>query len=198
MTQRSVLAAALVLALAPSAAGAERGSPLRLFAAVNWIAPLDDSPGRLDGDVASLEASSSSGWEAGLEWRFNPRFGLEASIARAELDIDFGADRLGTVDFDPIYLAFNVHVWEGEAVDWWVAPTLMLLDWGEGDFERGVELGETSDEFLGMTVGVDVHWADEWAFSAALRYFDAQIRFGGGGEAAVDPLVLRAGVSWRP
>lgn len=198
MFQRSVLAAALVLALAPAAASAERGSPLRLFAAVNWIAPLDDSPGRLEGDLSSIEARGSAGWEVGVEWRFNPRFGLEASLAQAELDVDFGGSRLGTVDFEPIYVAFNVHLHDGEAIDWWVAPTLMLLDWGEGDFERGVELGRTSDEIFGATFGFDVRWSDDWAFSAAVRYFDAQLRFGGGGEAAVDPLILRAGVSWRP
>lgn len=190
------MATAVALASGASASAIDRG--LRVFAGAAWVAPLDDSAARLDGEAATLEVGSSAGLEAGFEWRFAPRFGVEAGVVRTTLDVDFGSTRLGDVDFEPILVALNIHLVRDGRVDLWMAPTLFLVDWGEPDLARGVELGDDSDEALGAGFGLDLALSEHWALTVAARYVDLQIRFAGGGEAAVDPLLFRAGLSWSP
>jgi opacity protein-like surface antigen len=188
----SLLAAATLL---PGALHAADGGPaFRLFGGAVWTTPIDDSRARLGGEVRVVELGGDVGWEAGFEWRFSRLLGLEGSIARTSHDVDFGDARLGRVDFEPIFVSLNFHLGRGERSDWWVAPTLALVEWRDAGFSRGVEIDDGRDEAFGGTFGVDWRLDEHWSVTAAVRYVDVQLRFGGGGEVAVDPLGVRLGV----
>lgn len=187
------LLVALTLFLATPVA-AESRLGLKLFGGAVWVTPVDDSRVRLAGDVGTVELGDDIGWEAGLEWRITRLLGVEASLARTSHEVDFGASRLGRVELEPIYLSLNFHLVGDETVDWWVAPTLAFFEWRDAGFARGVAADEGRDEGFGCTFGVDYRLDDRWSLTAAARYVDMQVRFRGGGEAAVDPLSVRAGV----
>lgn len=187
-------ATALILA-APQAARAE--ARVKLFAGAVWVAPIDDSRARLGNEVRVVELADDIGWEAGVEWRMTSLLGLEAAVARTTHDVSFGPARLGTVELEPIYISVNFHLIRTERTDWWIAPTLALFEWRNAGFSQGVEIDEDRDEAFGATVGFDYELDERWTVTAALRYVDMQLRFGGGGEVAVDPLSVRAGVGIR-
>lgn len=187
-------ATALMLA-APQAARAD--ARVKLFAGAVWVAPLDDSRARLGNEVRVVELADDIGWEAGVEWRMTSLLGLEAAVARTTHDVAFGPARLGTVELEPIYISVNFHLIRTERTDWWIAPTLALFEWRNAGFSQGVEIDEDRDEAFGATFGFDYELDERWTATAALRYVDMQLRFGGGGEVAVDPLSVRAGVGIR-
>jgi opacity protein-like surface antigen len=185
-----------LLALVATPAAAESDLGLKLFGGAVWATPIDDSRARLGGEVRSVELEDDLGWEAGLEWRITPLLGLEASMARTTHDVEFGGARLGSVDLEPIYVSLNFHIVDRGRSDWWIAPTIALFEWRDAGFSRGVEIDEDRDEAFGGTFGVDYRFDDRWSLTAAVRYVDMQLRFGGGGEVAVDPLSVRAGVGF--
>lgn len=176
---------------------AETNTGIRLFGGAVWVTPIDDSRARLGGEVKTVELGDDIGWEAGLEWRITQLLGIEGSIARTSHDVEFGGARLGSVDLEPIYLSLNFHIVDRGSTDWWVAPTIAFFRWRNGGFARGVEIDDDRDEGFGGTFGVDHRFDEHWSFTAAIRYVDVQLAFGGGGEVAVDPLSVRAGVGLR-
>lgn len=190
-----LLIALPMLVAAP--AGAESRLGLKLFGGAVWVTPVDDSRARLAGEVRTVELGDDIGWEAGLEWRLTQLLGIEGSIARTSHDVEFGGARLGSVDLEPIYLSLNFHIVDRGSTDWWVAPTIAFFRWRDGGFSRGVEIDDDRDEGFGGTFGVDHRFDEHWSFTAAIRYVDVQLAFGGGGEVAVDPLSVRAGVGLR-
>jgi len=194
MRTRFLTALLAVAALLPGSMLAAADVPaFKLFGGAVWTAPLDDSRARLAGDVRVVELGDDVGWEAGFEWRISRLLGLEASVARTGHDVDFGGSRLGRVELEPIFVSVNFHLRRGERADWWVAPTLVLFEWRDAGFSRGVEIDEDREEGFGATFGFDWRLDERWGATAAVRYIDAQLRFGGGGEVAVDPLSVRAG-----
>jgi outer membrane protein W len=176
---------------------AESDSHFKLFGGAVWVSPLDDSRARLAGETRVVELGDDIGWEAGFEWRITRLLGLEASLARTTHDVDFGGTRLGQVDLEPIYVSLNFHLAGSERWQWWAAPTLALFEWKNAGFSRGVQIDEDRDEAFGATFGFDYELAENWSLTAAVRYVDIQLRFGGGGEVAVDPLSVRGGVGFR-
>jgi outer membrane protein W len=192
--QPHLLLILLALAAAPLTAQSQLG--LKLFGGAVWTTPMDDSRARLGGEVRSVELGDDIGWEAGLEWRITPLLGLEASMARTTHEVDFGGVRLGSVDLEPIFVSLNFHIVDRGRSDWWIAPTIALFEWRDAGFSRGVEIDEDRDEAFGGTFGVDYRFDERWSLTAAVRYVDVQLRFGGGGEVAVDPLSVRVGAGF--
>ena len=194
------LAAALLVSLAPAVSAARADDDirnLRLFATATRVLPLDDSRAILGGQTATVEARSAFGWEAGVEWRMSRVLGVELGAARSTHDLDFGGRRLGRVRFEPVFVALNVHLLRGESIDYWVAPTAVWLRWRDDGLGRGVQVDDGRKLQLGATLGADWSLDETWALTTALRYVDSQLRFGGGGRVAVDPVTLRLGVAAR-
>jgi hypothetical protein len=194
--RREVATWALGLALTAAAAGAEGPYDWKPFAAVAWVSPIDETDARVGGEVRAVELSDELGWEAGVEWRFGRVWGIEASYARSEHEVEFGGGRLGEVTLEPVYLAVNLHFGDWERLDAWAAPTAVFARWSEPRLERGVEARSSSETTLGAAFGIDWQLDEVWALTALVRYFDVQLELGGG-EVAVDPIVLRVGVAAR-
>lgn len=183
----------VLLAAAPATAADEY--TFKPFVAVTWAAPMDATDARLGTETGEIDLSDESGWEAGLEWRFGRFLGVEAAYGRSDHEIRFGGDAIGDATFEPLYLALNFHVVARERFDFWVAPTVVFVNWKEDNLERGVEEGDTSDTGFGVTLGADWLLGETFALTGGVRYVDAQIGLGPKGSIAVDPLVFRFGVA---
>ncbi len=198
MSQRGAIFGAVLgvgLAIAAAPAVASDDYVFKPFAALTYSTPMDSSSARLGTEVAEIELSDESGWEAGLEWRFGKFLGIEASYGRSEHEIRFGGARLGDATFEPIYLALDFHIFARERFDLWVAPTVVFVNWKEENLQRGLEEGDTSDTGFGVTVGADWLLGETFALTGGVRYVDAQIGLGPKGSVAVDPLTFRFGVA---
>jgi outer membrane protein W len=190
-----VLSALLVLAALPAAAESE--ARFKLFAGAVWSTPLDDSQARLGSEIETVELGDDIGWEAGFAWRFTRAIGVEASLSRTGHQVNFGSARLGEAELEAAYISLNFYLFRGERWEWWVAPTVAFFEWRDDGFGRGVQVDEDGEDGFGGTVGFDYGLAEHWTLTAAVRYVDIQLAFGGGGEVAVDPLSVRAGVGFR-
>ncbi len=193
-------AQALLLSLAFAASTALADDDvrnLRLFATASRVTPLDDSRARLGGRTATVEAQGAFGWEAGLEWRITRALGVEVSLGRSTHDLEFGGQNLGQVRFEPVCAALDVHMFQGDRVDFWVAPAVIWLRWSADGLRQGVQVKDDRQPQLGATVGADWSIDETWAVTTALRYVNSQLEFGGGGEVSVDPLTLRLGIAAR-
>lgn len=200
MINRLALLAAALAAFGSTGRASASDGPydLKLFGGVTYVVPIDDSLALERGVPQPIELSRELGGELGVEWRWSHRFGIEASFGRSTHTIEHGGSSLGEVDYEPIYLGLDFHLTPGRSYDVWVAPTLVLTRFRNAGLVSGVEV-EDGDEIVGATVGVDWPLGDSetWTLDAALRYADVQLGFRGGGEIAVDPIVVRFGLGAR-
>lgn len=192
----AVAAVALSAAALPAAAG-ERPYRTKLFAAVSYVSPLSESEQDFTGVVDSLEATEELGWEFGIGGRFSERWGFELSYVNATQDVDFGGDRVGEIDFEPISATLEFHLVPGRAFDLWIGPTVSWVRWGDLELENGTEIETDAESAFGATLGFDIGLGDRLALTAALRYLDADADLRGFEALAVDPLFARVGLAVR-
>src|SRR5678815_5524502 len=102
----------LMLAAAPVVAADEY--TLKPFLVATYVSPMDSTKARVGNQIADMELSDETGWEAGLEWRFSHMFGVEAAYGHSEHEIDFGGQKLGDASYEPIYLGLNYHFFARE------------------------------------------------------------------------------------
>jgi hypothetical protein len=192
----TVAAVALSAAALPAAAG-ERPYRAKFFAAVSYVSPLSESEQDFAGVVDSLEATEELGWEFGLGGRFSERWGFELSYVNATQEVDFGGDRVGEIDFEPISATLEFHLVPGRAFDLWIGPTVSWVRWGDLELENGTEIETDAESAFGATLGFDIGLGDRLALTAALRYLDADADLRGFEALAVDPLFARVGLAVR-
>ncbi len=161
-----------------------------------------------------LDAEVGEGFGVSLERLFSPRLGLELGLLALGFDVDLMRDiddaweiAEDDTDFMPITLGLNFHLTPDRKVDFYLGPFLALLQYD--DFEVRV-LGENvesdigGDVTFGAQAGIDFPVGSKWAFTAAVRYIDAEAEFedagfGGGDELEleVNPVIFTAGVALR-
>jgi outer membrane protein W len=196
-----------------------------------WILRLYGA--RIDGDDAvftsefrpdgsnernHLSVDSGQGVGLGLERLFSRRLGVELGVLLGSLDTRLMRDideawetATESADFFPITLGLNFHLTPGSKVDLYLGPFVGLLQYDDVEYRVLGEhvVADIEDEFTaGAQIGIDVPTGSRWAFSASVRYMDAQAEFQdagfGGGEGSanelelsIDPLIFTAGVAFR-
>lgn len=169
---------------------------LKPYVAASYSTVLNGSQGRIGDEVAEIELTSELGWEIGVEWRFGRFLALEAAYASFEHDLEFGGRKLGTTTFEPLFVSLNWHTLRNDQIDFWLAPTVAFVEFADDGLAQGVEAGGGSETTLGVSLGLDWNFGERMSLTTGLRYFDLQHELGGG-EFAIDPLLLRAGLAVR-
>ncbi len=154
-----------------------------------------------------LKLEKGQGVGAGLEYHFNDRVGLEASILYAILEsslfFDIGSD-WAEDDDDASLLAFvigpNFHLTPGKKVDFYVGPFIGFADLGNVGFRV---LGENqrrefdTDTVIGAQLGLDVPFgAGDWGVHFGARYMDLSADVNGV-EIDIDPLTVGVGLAYK-
>lgn len=194
MRNRWFVAVTLVaLALMAPAASA---SSFKVFGAAAYIAPLSDT------DISSIgnavEASTALGWNAGLEWRFVNRIGLEFDATWADTDIDSSNGTFGSVTMQPIALNLNFHFFPDKFFDLYAGAGFAYTNFDDIELTGGGTAAVDSQSSWDLQVGADFNLGDHFAIVLGVRYYDLAIQGSGGGEELpVDPLISRIGAAWR-
>ncbi len=154
-----------------------------------------------------LTLDKGQGVGAGLEYHFNDRVGLEASILYAVLDsklfFDIGSDWAeGNADADllSVVIGPNFHLTPGKKVDLYIGPFIGFADLGDVSFNV---LGETqrrdfdTDTVIGAQLGLDVPFgAGDWAAHFGARYMDLSAEVNGV-DIDIDPLGVEVGLAYK-
>ncbi|MEM7587916.1 MAG: outer membrane beta-barrel protein [Acidobacteriota bacterium] len=170
---------------------------------------LDQSEIRPDGllERSVLKFEKGRGAGAGLEYHFNDRVGLEASILYAAVEsklfFDIGSD-WAEDDDDSSLLAFligpNFHLTPNKNVDVYFGPFVGYAVLGDASFRV---LGENqrrsyeADTVIGVQLGVDVPFGERgWAVHFGARYMDASVEVDGI-DLDVNPLTAGIGLAYK-
>lgn len=199
MTATPFVAAMLGLSgamLAPSAAQAQEGYDVKVFAGGAYISPLSDTS--LSGIADSVEASSEFGWEIGAEWKPSDRFGLEASYLDANHDVEADGTTIGDINLRPWNFTLNFHIVNKDAFNWYIGPTVSYIDWSDVELTGGGSLDVGSETAYGVSTGLAIGLGDTFAIQLGLRYLDASVDSPNlADEVSVDPLFASVGVAFR-
>ena len=169
----------------------------KIFLAAAYVSPLSKSDQNFDGVEDSVEATDKLGWEAGVAGRFNPLVGFELSYLNATHDVDFGGQKIGQADFEPISATLEFHIVPTQVVDFWVGPTVSWVHWGDLKLVDGEIKKGSTDTAYGATVGLDIGLGPNFAITGAVRYLNAKADWGDFKDTKVDPLFARLGVAVR-
>jgi opacity protein-like surface antigen len=168
----------------------------KVFGAAAWVGPLSEDDFEIDTIDDTLEASDAVGWNFGVEFQFTDRLGLEVDYLNSTQDIEFGGETIAEVDFQPLSASLNIHLFDSDAFDLYVAPVASWVNWGdiEGD---GDSVGTDSEFAWGAQIGLDIGLGDTVAIVLGLRYLNLDLSSDLGGDLGVDPLIARAGIGLR-
>lgn len=156
-----------------------------------------------------LTLDGGEGAGVGVEYHFNPRIGLEASLLYAQLESQFILDldsEWEQAEDDSSFLAFvigpNFHLTPDKRVDFYIGPFVGIVDIGDATYRA---LGEThrrnfdADTVFGAQLGLDIPFGSgNWAVHLGARYMDLTVEISEEGpEIAADPLVAEVGFSYK-
>jgi outer membrane protein W len=176
-----------------------------------------------DGTVRT-EAQSAFGLGLDYEYLFSDRIGFTAGVSSANHDVDLhlGGDfwitdeftgelllsgtldeteTIGDVTSTALTLGANFHFGTGDKYDFYAAPLLAWVTFG--DLEAQGEVASFDDDLtFGAALGMDIPFgAGRWSFSAKMQYLDAKADLkssAGGGEFLIlRPVALQAGLAYR-
>ena len=173
--------------------------------------PFLESSIRPDGvsERSHLHLDGGAGAGVEVEYHFNERIGLAASVIYAALgsELFFDLDDEWESDEDDIsFLSFlvgpNFHLTPDKRVDVYLGLFAGLVDLGSTSYRV---LGETqrrsfdADTAFGAQLGVDIPFGKgDWALNLAARYLDLTVELEGRGpEVGADPLIFQAGFSYK-
>lgn len=195
---KRILALALVLAVCSMAHPAfAADSRFKVYGAAAWVAPMDESEFSIGTIDDTLEASDAFGYDIGFEWKFTDRLGLDVDYMIATQDIEFGGDKIGEVDFKPLTAALNIHLFDSQIFDLYVAPVASWVDWGDIEGTGGNSDATTDTEFTwGAQIGLDIGLGERVAIVTGLRYLNLSVN-AEGEDLGIDPLIARAGIGIR-
>src|SRR5262245_64343321 len=92
---------------------------------------MSDEDFDISGIDDTLEAADSVGWQFGFEWQFTDRLGIEVDYINSTQDIEFGGDTIAEVDFQPLSASLNIHLFDSDIIDFYIAPTASWVNWGD-------------------------------------------------------------------
>lgn len=182
-TQRVLVAAVVVstwLVWPPSALAQESDWVLRVQG--TWTNPTSvfNTLGQ-EGEAISAESNAQLGFAATLEYRIDPRFGVEfgGGYSRPSIDVSVELDGrarslAAATRFTPLTAGLNLHVAPGRTLD--VYGGVMVVAGFFGNLTLEVEddtalLRSHADLGFGLQAGVDVPLGRRgWAFNAIVRY----------------------------
>lgn len=155
-------------------------------------------------DGSKVEVDSTIGPDVSMEYRFNERFGFEASSFYGRHDMKLDGNKRGKISQVPLLLTANFHFGAGK-LDFYAGPTLGYAFWGDLKLPGGgAKLNVGGEVVYGGSAGLDVPFNDAWGFTAGLRYLKSHptVNFGtpfppGRHDIDVNPLVARVGVFAR-
>jgi len=192
-----VLVGIALLAAAGSLAMAQ-GNKFRVFVAAAYVEPLSEDDQDIDGQIDALKATSEVGWTVGFEWRVTKWFGLELDYLSVDEDLEFGGEKIASTNYNPLSLSANFHLVHTKIVDFWVAPTISYVDWGDIEVPNDDNISTDSSTAWGATLGLDLSFFKFMAVTLGLRYTKVDIEESDGGtSSSVDPLMARAGLSFH-
>jgi outer membrane protein W len=200
LMKRIALVAGFVLALAAAQPALAQDTHFKLFGAISYISPLGEDDVTIGSITDSVQASNESGWEAGIEFRFVKLLGLEVSYLNATNDIEFGDTTIGEVDLTPYNVALNFHLIPSKYFDFYVAPVVSFVNWGDLKFDDGTSAGTDSEVAYGAAVGLDISFHKNFAFIGGVRWLSLDLTSDDPAvdeTVAVDPLFARVGFAFR-
>lgn len=180
-----------------------RGFPLRM--------DVDDDRFATDDGTERTHLTTSSGNGAGLnvEYRPNPRLGIEGGLLYSELDsmlvFDSPTEWLMAKDSSSLLvltLGANFHLTPGKRADFYVGPFIGLAQVGDPSFNLGGTVGTVSgnfdDEFVfGGQLGLDIPFGESpWAFHLGALYMDLGVGEGGV-DLDLNPLIGAIGLAYN-
>ncbi len=202
MRLTKVLALIAVVALAVPLANAADTKHKFSFG-VGYFMPMSDYSFTEDTYTITMATDDALGFGLGYEFYYNEMVSFGASLWYADHDMTLSVSGepdsdYGSVAWMPILFDANFHLLKGKPVDFYFGPTLgyaMFDDWKYASETMGMK-----DQFVyGVNLGLDVPFAESWAFTAGLRYLllDAEPDVTGADAVGVDPLVLTVGVGYK-
>ncbi len=181
-----VAVVALSLSLA-SAAAPDAKSSIGVFA--NYVMPTSDT--KVDGIKSELK--SAVGYGVGYRVMFTEKWDVGISAFYAKHDVKVEGTKTGTISWTPILVDLNYHL--GTDGRFYVGPTVGYALWN--DYKDNV-LGKAKmkNQFVyGAEGGLDIPFAESFAFNASVRYLQAEAKGKEGGKISVNPVTLNVGVS---
>lgn len=204
--KRFILAGALLLALAPFQPAAAASAPpdwnVKFFGAMVYVAPLGTEDVTVSSVTDSVQASTETGWEAGLEFRFAKILGLEISYLSSTQDIEVGDTTVATVDMTPYNMALNFHLFPNKYFDFYIAPVAAYVNWGDIEFTDGTSESADSEIAYGAAIGLDISFNKSFAFIGGVRWLSLDLTSDDPSASSddslpVDPLFARVGFAFR-
>jgi outer membrane protein W len=201
--KRFILAGAVLLALAAfQPAAAQDDWNVKFFGALAYVSPLGEDDVDVGSITDSIQASNETGWEAGLEFRFAKILGIEFSYLNSTHDVEGEDTTYGEVDFTPYNFALNFHLFPNKYVDFYVAPVVSYVNWGDLELSDGTSEETESEYAYGAAVGLDISFHKNFAFIGGVRWLSLDLTTEDSGSSdddsvAVDPLFARVGFAFR-
>lgn len=194
-----VVLAALALA---TPAMAQDTHHFKIFGAISYISPLGEEDVDAGSVTESVQASNETGYEFGFEWRFGKWLGLEASYVDSTHEIEVDDVTFGETDMTPINVALNIHIIHSKYIDFYVAPVVSYVDFGDLELESGGSESIDSETAYGAQIGLDISLGKNVAIIGGVRWISLDVTADDPSDpddesVAVDPLYSRLGIAFR-
>jgi outer membrane protein W len=165
----------------------------KVFIGPSYVMPLNDSD--IGGD--KVEASAEIGYEFGVEWKPTDRFGIEVAYLDADQDIEVNGATFGEIGFNPWNVTLNFHLINTDAFNWYIGPTVSMIDWGDLEVPGAGSESIESETAIGVSTGFAIGFGDTLALQFGFRYIDAGAESSDGDEVDVDPLLAHIALAFR-
>lgn len=176
----------------------------KIYGGPAYVSPLGDDDVTFGAVTDSLEGEDHVGWNLGFEGRFGKLIGIEVDYVNATQDVDFGGSTIGDTTFSPLTATLNFHVVPGNHFDLYLGPSYTWVNWGDIDVNAsssgvtgGSTVGTDSSSGWGISLGADFSPWKHFAFTAGLKYLNADLELSNGQSSSMNPLVARLGVAAR-
>lgn len=175
----------------------------KIYGGPAYVSALNDEDITFGTVTDSLQTQDQVGWNLGIEGRFK-FVGLEVDYVNANQDVDFGGSTIGDTTFSPLTATVNFHLIPSSHFDLYLGPSYTWINWGDIDVDAsssgitgGSTVGTDSSHGWGVSLGFDFSPWKHFAFTAGLKYLNADLKLSNGQSSAMDPLMARLGVAAR-
>jgi outer membrane protein W len=109
-------------------------------------------------------------------------------------------DEIGDVTFTPVTVGINFHLTPGSKLDFFVAPVVGYVFYGDLDV-YGDKVSMEDGFTYGATVGLDIPLGERWVVNGALRYLSTETKIDEPGFESdsldVSPVVFQVAMGYR-